>query len=538
MRFSSLLLVCGSLSLAGCKPVTAPPSTLDAGNGQCLAVTLGTGLRLLTRAEYDNTVRDLLGDTSGPAVNFPREPLQAGLDNDAALLRVSDDGLSRYLDAAEALSVDAVKNRRGKLLPCATGDLTCGNAFIETFGLRAYRRPLERDERDDLQQLFSSALTASDFDTAVAWTTQSMLQAPQFLYREEGPKGTLPQALVTLSGYELASRLSYFVWATTPDDELLEAARSGALDEPEGLTTQAQRLLADPRALDGLLRVFSLWLYLDGVQTTQKNAAIYPLYSPALAQAWRTSLELFITDSLQRDGTLPGLLSSSALFTNDAMAFYGPPASSSEFIRTEVPSQRHGLLTQPGFLAFKALPDSSSPVRRGVFVLNNLICQPPPPPPAGVPISPPKPSMSLTTRARFEDHIADPGCSACHAFIDPPGNTFEHYDGLGVWRDTENGQPIDATGGIVNANEASLVTAVDGVPALEGVLGGSRQVHDCVAKTFYQFALGRDLTQADTCTLTQVGDRFMGSGGNFKALMLAIIQADAFRANLNPEMTP
>jgi hypothetical protein len=537
MRFSSLLLLCGSLSLAGCKPVNGPPSAVDAG-GHCAAVTLGTGLRLLTRAEYDHTVRDLLGDTSGPAVNFPREPLQAGLDNDAALLRVSDDGLSRYLAAAEALSADTLKNRRARLLPCSSSDLTCGTQFIETFGLRAYRRPLESEERDDLQQLFSGVLAASGFDHAVAWTAQAMLQAPQFLYRDEAPHGTLPQAVVTLSGYELASRLSYFVWATTPDDELLEAARSGALDEPQGLTAQAQRLLADPRALDGLLRFFSLWLYLDGVQTTEKNAASYPLYTPGLAQAWRTSLELFITDSLQREGTLAGLLSSSALFTNDAMAFYGPPVASSEFIRTEVPGQRHGLLTQPGFLAFKALPDSSSPVRRGVFVLNNLICQPPPPPPAGVPISPPKPSTSLTTRARFEDHIADPGCSACHAFIDPPGNTFEHYDGLGVWRDTENGQPIDATGGIVNANEASLVTAVDGVPALERVLSGSRQVHDCVAKTFYQFALGRDLTQADSCTLTQVGDRFMGSGGSFKELMLAIIEADSFRTNANPELTP
>lgn len=535
LRWPILLVV-----LVGCKPphMTAPT---DAGQPQACEpeVTMGTGLRLLTRAEYNNTVRDLLGDVSRPALDFPREPLAGGLDNNAALLQVSSDGVSRYLEAAEALSVDVVKNRRALVVPCSTNDTACATQFINSFGLRAFRRPLSDDERADLRTLFTTAQTATDFDTAVQWTMQSMLQAPQFLYRDEQAVGPVPMPTVRLSAYELATRLSYFLWATTPDAELLTAAGNGVLDSPEGLSRQAQRLLDDPRSVDGLMRFFSLWLYLDGVSTVEKNTLIYPQWSHGLSAAWRRSLELYVMDVLQHDGTLKGLLTSSVLFTNDQMGMYGPTAPSGEFIRTEMPgTTRKGLLAQPGFLAFKSLPDGSSPVRRGIFVLDRLACQPPPPPPAGVPIVPPAPSTSATTRERFNNHSTDATCHGCHQFIDPPGFTFEHYDGLGRWRDTENAHAIDSTGGIVNAREDGLRTPVDGVDQLEDVLAGSRQVHDCLAKEFYRFALGREAMDADQCTLRLIGDRFMNSGGNFKELMLAIVQSDAFRQNANPEMTP
>lgn len=287
------------------------------------------------------------------------------------------------------------------------------------------------------------------------------------------------------------------------------------------------------------MRFFSLWLYLDGVQTVEKDTRVYPQWSHALSAAWRRSLELYVLDVLQKEGTLSGLLTANVLFTNDTMSLYGAASPTGDFVRTQpTGSQRKGLLVQPGFLAFKALPDSSSPVRRGIFVLDRLACQPPPPPPAGAAIVPPAPSTSATTRERFNAHSTDPNCYGCHQFIDPPGFTFEHYDGLGRWRDDENLHPIDATGGIVNAKEEGLRTPVDGAQALQQVLADSRQVHDCLAKQVFSFALGRDAIEADRCTLTQVGDRFMNSGGNFKELMLAIAQSNAFRANTNPELTP
>ena len=244
-------------------------------------------------------------------------------------------------------------------------------------------------------------------------------------------------------------------------------------------------------------------------------------------------------DVLTHEGTLAALLTSNVMYSNDSMSMYGPVAPSAEFVRNEMPGDtRRGLLTQPGFLAFKSLPDGSSPVRRGVFVLDKLMCEPPPPPPAGANITPPGPSVTNTTRERFAAHSLSPGCKACHQFIDPVGFTFEHYDGLGQWRDTENGQVIDSTGGVVASRDATVLGAVNGVGELSQKLAASRNVHDCVTKEFYRFALGRPLTQADTCTATRLGDRFMGSGGSFKELMLAIVEADSFRSNANPEMTP
>jgi hypothetical protein len=530
-------------ALAGCKPITQPPIVdppVDPPPVDCTpSVTPGTPLRLLTRAEYDLTVRDLLGATGNPARDFPREPLAHGLDNNADLNLVTNAHVTAYLDAAEFLAKDTLVNRRSTVVPCNTNDQTCGELFIATTGLKAFRRPLNAEERANLNSLFTAINGMEGFEGAVEVTLQSMLQSPQFLYRDEQALGPVPVPVVTLSGFELASRLSYFLWGTMPDEQLLEAAANGTLDTPEGLEAEARRMLADAKSVDGAMRFFSNWLFLEGVENTEKNVAVYPQFTPALAAAWRTSLELFVKDVLAHDGTLTSLLSSNVLYTNDTMSMYGPAAPSAAFVRNEMPgNQRKGLLTQPGFLAYKAMPDGSSPVRRGIFVLDKLMCEPPAPPPAGANITPPQPSTALTTRARFAAHSQSDGCSGCHRFIDPVGFTFENYDGLGLWRDTENGQPIDASGGVKISRDTEVIGDVVGVAELSAKLSGSRNVHDCVAKEFYRFALGRQLVDADSCTTDLIGERFMKSGGNFKELMLAIVQSEAFRRNANPEMTP
>lgn len=542
MRFAAFVL--SLIVLAGCKPTTPPPGPNPNPDptqpSDCTPdVTMGTPLRLLTRPEYDLTVRDLLGATGRPARDFPREPLQHGLDNDATLNVVADSHISAYLDAAEFLAGDTLTNRRSKVVPCNTNDLACGELFIATTGMKAFRRPLNAEERANLNSLFTAINATEGFDGAVEVTLQTMLQSPQFLYRDEQALGPVPQPVVTLGGFELASRLSYFLWGTMPDEQLLEAAANGDLDTPAGLSAEAKRMLADPKSMDGLMRFFSLWIYLDGVEGTEKTLGVYPQFTPALASAWRRSLELYVQDVLNHEGTLTALLTSNVMYANNTMSMYGASAAGAEFERFEMGGiQRKGLLAQPGFLAFKSLPDSSSPVRRGVFVLDKLLCEPPAPPPAGANITPPALSVTNTTRDRFAAHSQNDGCKGCHQFINPVGFTFEHYDGLGIWRDTENNQPIDSTGGIIASRDSSVLGAVDGVAELSVKLAGSRNVHDCLAKEFYRFALGRPLNQADTCTATRIGDRFMASGGNFRELMLAIVESDAFRTNANPEMTP
>jgi hypothetical protein len=218
---------------------------------------------------------------------------------------------------------------------------------------------------------------------------------------------------------------------------------------------------------------------------------------------------------------------------------YGVTAPSSAFVRSVVANgQRVGLMGQPGFLGYRSLPDGSSPIRRGIFVLDKLLCQPPPPPPANANIVPPVPSNALTTRERFTDHSKMSGCIECHTFIDPPGWTMENYDGLGRWRVKENGKDVDVKGGIVNARDTALVKSMTGLAELAPALAASGQVHKCVSDEIYRFAVGRNLTTADECGRDLISDRFLKSGGNFKDLMLAVVELKSFRSNVNPELTP
>ncbi len=522
--------------LAGCPAVKPPADPVDAGTDprvvtECNAASSEVPMRLLTRAEYDNTLRDVLGDTSQPARDFPREPLAEGWDNDGNLNKVTDESVTRYLEAAEAVSTAAVATRSSQLYQCATKDSACGASFVITVGRRLFRRTLTQEEVSSLVTFFNRTLASNDFDTAMTWTLQVMLQSPQFLYRfEEGQPPKSTDWRTPLLGPELATRLSYLIWASAPDDELLTVAEAGMLADPDVLQAQAKRMLADPKAIDGKGRFFNLWLRLDDISGLEKSAAAYPQFSPALAQAWRSSIGLFIEDVLAHDGTLPALLTSNALFVNDTMSMYAPSSSGAMFTKVMMPiEQRSGLLTQPGFLARLGAPDQSSPIRRGVFVLDKLLCQTPPPPPPSVNTTPPAPNTGTTTRERFAQHTKETSCKGCHGFIDPIGFGFEHFDGIGAFRETDNGKAVDATGSIVYASEAALPGPFDGATQLMAKLAKSTQVHDCVSKEWLRFAMGRGLGDGDACSVQQVQTQFVKAGGNFDALLLSIVGSDSFR---------
>ncbi|MCU0700348.1 MAG: DUF1588 domain-containing protein [Myxococcaceae bacterium] len=522
------------VALAGC-PKQPEPEEIPPPMGECDGVAERTPMRLLTRAEYDNTIADLLGDTSNPSRDFPREPIVHGFDNDAKSLQVTDESVTRYLEAAEALAANVVKTQRARVVPCQTTNAACADQFIATTGRRLFRRTLTIEEKAAFTTFFNQvqASPGATFDTAVEWTLQVMLQSPQFLYRfEEGQTPNSKWDMRTpLVGPELASRLSYLLWASTPDDTLLDLAEAGQLADPAVLEAQTRRLLSDARANRGRMRFFSLWLRTGDVAGLSKDPVNYPNFTPALAQAWQTSLDLFIKDTLARDGTLKGLLTSDRLFANQLMESYVSQSGlGAEFTPVTMPEpQRLGLLTQPGFLARLSSPDQSSPIRRGIFVLEKLMCQPPPPPPPGIAITAPAPNTGTTTRERFSQHSTDPNCAGCHRLIDPVGFGFENYDGLGAWRTTENGKPVNASGEIVSAGDSTLVGAFTGATQLARRLADSRQVHDCVASEWTRFAMGRDLGAGDACSLTQIQDTFSKSQGKFDDLLVAIVMSDTFR---------
>lgn len=522
--------------LCGCpKPVDPPVEEIPPPMAECDGVADRVPMRLLTRAEYDYTIADLLGDETNPSRDFPREPIVHGFDNDAKSLIVNDENVTRYLESAEKIAAGVVATRRSRVVPCSTTDSACADQFITGTGRRLFRRTLTVEERASFKVFFNQvqASPGATFDTAVEWTLQVMLQSPQFLYRfEEGATPPSKWDMRTpLLGPELASRLSYLLWASAPDDALLDAAEAGTLADPAVLEAQARRMVMDPKAMRGRMRFLSLWLRTEDIPRLSKDPANYPTFTPQLAAAWEQSLNLFLRDIMTNDGTLKGLLTSDRLYVNNLMESYANRSGlNADFTAVAMPpTQRLGLLTQPGLLARLASPDQSSPIRRGIFVLDKIMCQPPPPPPAGFNPVAPAPNTGLTTRERFKQHSVDPNCAGCHALIDPVGFGFENYDALGGYRTTENGHPIDATGRVFSKTDDTLGGPFNGVIELSQKLAQSRQVHDCVAAEWMRFGMGRGLMAGDACSLKQVQDKFMTSQGRFDDLLVAIIMSDTFR---------
>ncbi len=499
-----------------------------------------TPTRLLTRQEYDNTVRDLLGDHTRPAAKFPPEPRVLGFENNASAHRVNPLLVSAYLEAAEGIATRAVAERRPHLLPCdpaQIGEAECGAQFLDRLLTRAFRRPPTEEEKQKLSAYFEKTrLEEASFDTAVEWTLQVVLQSPQFLYRTEAGDLAGMDAgddSVTLEPYELASRLSYFLWSSMPDDGLLAAAKSGELSTREGVMKQARRMLADPRAEQSVQSFFRQWLHLDGMEKLEKLALAD---DAPVAKGWRRGTERFIESVWHGSGTLGDFLTEPVFFVDAATApLYGQAAPAGDALgRVEAPGERAGLLTQPGLLAQLAGSRESSPILRGVFVRERLLCQLLAAPPADVPIIPPDPDPNATTRERFAEHTSNPTCSGCHQLIDPVGFGFEQYDELGRFRTTENGLPVDASGKVTKVNDEALVGAFDGAVQLAQRMSKSALVHDCAALQMYRFALGRLEAKEDGCALQEVQTRFRESGGDFRELMVAVASSEAFRTRALP----
>lgn len=525
------------LALAGaaCHPKPKderPPATCEEG-----MAPRATPLRLLTRAEYRNSLRDLFGSDLPEVVqDFPKEPLVLGFDNNADVGRVTEQGVARYLEAAETLSAYMVKNKKALLSNCAVEDAVCGRDFVSRLGRKVFRRGLTSEEQTRFNTLFEQTLSNENFDTALEWTLAALLQSPQWLYRFETGQPSDRRGTYKLTGTELASKLSYFLWASAPDEQLLQAAESGVLDTAEGLRAQAQRLLADPRAEGNFERFFSLWLNLDVVATTEKNLTVFPEYKPELAQAWRTSLSLYIKNVWRFQRGFNALFTSNTLYANNQMSLYGAGPQTAEFQAMTMSSQeRPGILAQPGLLARLAGPDQSSPIRRGIFVLDHVLCQPPPPPPGNAAIVPPALNPDVTTRERFAQHASDDTCKQCHRLIDPVGFGFEQYDGLGRFRTEEHGKPIDPSGAIVTSREKGLTGPFENLTALTERLSQSRQAQDCMASNWMRFALGRADGPADLCSIKDAQQRFFESSGDFTAVMLAIVESDSFLFRAAPE---
>jgi hypothetical protein len=523
---ASLLLITGLL-LAACHraPATATP---DAGTpvvDPCATPTAGpTPLRRLTRDEYDATVRDLLHTTRTPGQNFPREE-GLGFSTTAAAQSASGLLAQSLADAAELLAQEA---DLPSLLPCPVAD-ACAAPFITAFGRRAFRRPVTPDEATRLLAFFQAQRQTLDVETSYRQLLTLFLQAPQFLFRVE-PRAPTPAPVV---GYAMATRLSYFLWGTTPDDALLDAAQAGTLDTRAGVETQARRLLADPRAHDAVRRFHVEWLGVTRLSGMDKaDAGDWEHLQRSMVEEVARFGDAVVMDG----GTQADLFTARFTFVDEALGqLYGIDGITGDDFR-QVPLttlDRGGVLTLPGVMATWAKSNQSSPVLRGRLVRERFLCQTLPTPPANVVVDLPPPT-SGTTRQRYTQHLVDPACKSCHQLLDPVGFGFEHYDALGAYRNAENGLPIDSSGTLVSTRDVDgpFTGALD----LGARLGSSTEVRDCLVTQWFRYAAGRAETDADRCALAAAQAALTAAHGDLRELLIALATGDALRTRV--EATP
>jgi hypothetical protein len=484
-------------------------------------------LRRLTRGEYDRTVHDLLGDGRGLARAFPQEEIEHGFDNSAELRSVSDVLSEGYVAAAEQLSVAAV-TRLDTLVGCdpaRAGEPACLDKLLDGFGERAWRRPLAPEEREHLKKVFSDSRTTGFSDGAQA-VIEVMLLSPQFLYRVELGVAVAGADYARLSHFEMASRLSYTLWGTMPDEALFAAAEARHLGTRAEIAAQARRMLDDPRAADMVTGFAGQWLQLAKLADSEKDVTVYKSYKPELLTLFQQETESFVQNVWKSDARLSTLLTAPYTFVNGPLAqFYGITGITGDAFQ-KVPAEaghRAGLLTQASLLAANAAPDQSSPVHRGVFVREQLFCNDLPPPPPEVNANPPALDPRQTTAERFAAHRADPKCAGCHELIDPIGLGFESFDGIGLWRTTEGSKPVDTHGNILGTDVAG---PFNGALELSDKLARSQDVSSCMVTHWFRFGNGRDVSTDDACTVETLTGAFQG--GSMRDLLLALVQSDAF----------
>jgi hypothetical protein len=555
MRRSQFFVVTFVLGAAGCvggigsggssEPAGNPGNPSGPGNpstspGSMVAGDPNTAgpmpLRRLNHREYNNTIRDLLGDTSRPADGFPPDQESDFTFRRAGLVATVD--ATRLGGAAETLA-NAAEARFATLVPCAPAapaeEEPCARKFIESFGLRAYRRPLEPDEVERHLKLYRDGRGAPQLDHpgSIKLLIEAMLQSPHFVYRWElgsGQKDVQKEGqVVRLGPYQIASRLSYALLGSMPDQALFDAAGGGRLASEADVEREARRLLADPRAKETLITFVEELFGFDQLADRPKDATLYPEWKDDLKAAMTAELRAFVGQAVfDGDAKLDTLLAASFSFVNQPLAaIYGKTGvTGAGMARTDLnPEQRAGLLTLAPWLTLTGASDGSHPVMRGKMIYERLLCGELPPPPPDVP-EPRPPADGLTTRQRFAEHGQQACAVGCHAIMDPLGFAFENYDGLGKWRDTDAGRPVDATGsvdldgGVKNFKNARELTRM---------LIDSPEARRCFVTQMSRFAWNRHDTQADRFSIDTALTAFDGAGRSIKDLVVAITRSRSFR---------
>ncbi|HYZ84572.1 MAG TPA: DUF1592 domain-containing protein [Bryobacteraceae bacterium] len=509
----------------------------------------GPVLRRLTHAQYNNTVRDLLGDDSRVADSFPPEDFVNGFRNQYQAQNTSPLLAEAYTVAAEKLAKKAFAGgesssaaRNPRIVPCkpsSAADAACRAQFVKSFGRRAFRRPLTPVELDRYSKLFAGSAGKSFYDGART-VAETMLQSPNFLLRAE--HGLDPK----WRPYETASQLSYFLWNTMPDEALLTAAEKGELATADGVERSVRRMLKDDRARQSMNEFLAEWLRFDRLLSTVKDRRTYPLFTAEVAVSMAEETRRLFSDLVWKDRNFMEFYSAEYSFLSSDLAnVYGLKTPPQEYAKVELPvsSGRGGVLGQGTFLVLTSKPVETSPTARGLFVREQFLCQEVPQPPPGVNTNLPalNKAKPMTNRERLAMHLNNESCAGCHQLIDPIGLGFEKYDAAGQQREKQKitfvpgrGEkedfpttveiPLDTKGHVAGITDSAFSTPRE----LGKILAASAQCQECVVKQVFRYAAGRHETAADRVTIRKAYEMFKGSDFRFQEMLVALTKGMIF----------
>ncbi len=543
LSFSSVAL---ALGLIGCTGDLRSPDAQEAteqsptgprgvdAEGKPLPITAAaTNLRRLGQVELNNSVHALL----------PKLPadFDAGADvpedNHVELAfslpgTVSEIEVKRFSDMAEEAIGLLEQESPGAESNCAADEASCAREFITIFAERAFRRPALPGEVDDLMELYERLRSDQEVHFEFAETlnvlVEALLQSPGFLYRwERGPQGPeMDGELVKFDSFEMASRLSYFLWNSVPDEELLVEARAGELRSPQSLEAQTRRMIADPRFDHAVKDFVAQWLEISDLPQVVKDSGVYPTFSEGLGQAMLDEAQNVARDVFRSDDpSLSHLLTTEQTRVSPELAeYYGIDVAadgSGDFAGTG----RRGILMQGGFLAAKGNSYRTSPVRRGKLILNRLLCENVPPPPPDAVVDLPAADTNLTLRQQMDLHASSPSCRNCHNIMDPLGLAFEHFDGAGAYRKLEGTLAIDSSGTLSYGN---IEWSFDDASGLVDYLIQEQKVADCFTIQWVRYALDRFEQKIEAGAVAQILDAHEQGGSALPELLVAIIQSKPF----------
>jgi hypothetical protein len=508
------------------QPVAAARQTVKTGK---------PALRRLTHSQYNHTVRDLLGDETRPADQFPREDFVHGFTNQAEGQSISPSLAEAYSAAAARVARNAFRGGDSRNLIGCKPSPECGEQFVRSFGRKAFRRPLEPAETARYLQLMKRQ---TDFFNGAQIVVEAMLQSPAFLFQTE------PGA------YGIASRLSFFLWDTAPDKSLSSAAERGELSTPSGIAAIARRMLADDRARDSLDEFLAQWLRFDRLRGAVRDRRIFPEFTDELVLNFTEETRRLFSNLVWNDGDFREFFTARYTFLSPALArIYDLPAPSEPWARVAFPdeSPRAGILGQGSFLAVTSKPAETSPTERGLFIREHFLCQIVPPPPPGVNTTLPlvTDEKPMTNQQRLAIHLSNAACAGCHQLVDPIGFGFEKFDAIGKFRTrqvitihptfdeikrkaktepTVHELDIDARGFVRGLKTGEFTSPRQ----LGEILSAEPQCHRCIVKQLFRYALGRPETEEDRQAIDIALNRYRDSRFRLKELIIAIVTSEPF----------